>query len=358
MFVVVFLALLLIPTISRSQTPEMRNLAILTGKKELTYYKIGSDIARIVEKECGANLEVKESRGSLDSFQRLRDEAYVQMAIVQQDVINYLTRFASEDKQIKRLVASTRYVFPLYSEEIHIVTTADSGIKAFGDLQGKRVALGSPESGTYMTSTFLLLTAGVSVRPAEVDGKEAFQRLLLPNEDAQKLDAIFLVAGAPIPLLTEEEKNRSNLALVPIEDSRLTNLKPYFVAKITKDDYRWLSEPVPTLAVMSVLVAFNFQEEHCLNIGMVANRVKANIEELKRTAGTSSHAKWAEVNLSMKLSGLETYECVSKYIDRKVVKSSNRQCSFAGGGGAPDRLDCAAKSPNKIFQHLCDNLPR
>ncbi len=354
----IFLILNLAAFNAHAQSPEMSNLSILTGKKELTYYKIGSDIARVINEECGSVLEVRESLGSLDNFQRLRDEPSVQLAIVQEDSIEYLKKVATKDKKISRLVEAVRYVFPLYPEEVHLVSTRESSIQTLGDLEGKRVGVGNLESGTYLTSTFLLTAAGIAVIPVEIDGRDALERLSLHQDSAQKIDAFFLVTGKPTPLLAAEQKNSVDLKILPITHPTLNNLKPYKRAEITKEDYSWVESPVATLSVQAVLIAFNFQKEHCLNVGMIANRLKANIEDLQRTAGGSSHSKWSIVDINSSLSSMDQYNCVAQYLSYPVIKNNIGQCMFKKVGTNPSiaPLDCSKQTDNPITQHLCENL--
>jgi TRAP-type uncharacterized transport system substrate-binding protein len=94
------LCLVLSCALARAQ--EMRNMSILTGAKTGTYYRFGTDIADLLRKECGAEIAVKESQGSLANLQRLRHEANSQLAIVQQDSLDYLKKAAASDPSSRR----------------------------------------------------------------------------------------------------------------------------------------------------------------------------------------------------------------------------------------------------------------
>jgi uncharacterized protein len=352
---------------------EMRNMSILTGLKSGTYFRFGQDIAQVINKECGTDIVVKESQGSLANLQRLRHEIFSQLAIAQQDTLDYLKTAAAKDTKLQDIIKNIRYVFPLYSEEVHLVTTKTSGIKKLKDITGKRVAVGVGESGTYLTASFILLLSGIDVEQVEIGGVDALRRLLLPADDANKVDAMFYVAGTPVKLYTETPGLKDKLAGVTIDEPAV--LDRYNAAELTSQDYPWIDAKVDTVKVRSVLLTYDFQGPQCLNVGMLANRVKANLQSLKTETG---HAKWAEVEIEAPLKGWQPYKCVKQYIDAPVGPEGDRRCAFIqttgsadymppgqktpkaqqGGSGGPGGSVCDGpkKTDNPIVQSLCKNL--
>ncbi len=344
---------------------ELRNMSILTGAKTGTYYRFGNDIAELMRSECGADIQVKESQGSLANLQRLRHEEHSQLAIVQQDTLDYIKKAAAGDTKLQDIVGSIRYVFPLYSEEVHLVTTKGSGISHLRDIAGKRVAIGQGESGTYLTASFILLLSGIEITKVEIGQVEGLRRLLLPASDPNRIDALFYVAGAPVKLFTEDPALRQRLAGVAIDDPAV--LERYNSSQLTSDDYGWIDGKLDTVRVRSVLMTYDFKREQCQNVGMVANRIKANLKALKEGSG---HPKWAEVALDAPLPGWKLYSCVSKYVDLPVGRE-DRRCVFAdttsaSAGYIPpgQKTESAAKpsvcgsgkTTNPIVQSLCRDL--
>jgi TRAP transporter TAXI family solute receptor len=351
---------------------EMQKMSILTGLKSGTYFRFGQDIAQVISKECNAEITVKESQGSLANLQRLRHEVFSQLAIVQQDTLDYLKTAAAKDVKLQDMIKNIRYIFPLYSEEVHLVTTRNSGIKNLRDIAGKRVAIGVGESGTYLTASFILLLSGIDVEEVEIGGADALRRLLLPADDANKVDAMFYVAGTPVKLYTETPGLKDKLAAVTINEPAV--LDRYNPAQLTAQDYAWIDDKVDTVKVKSVLMTYDFVGPQCLNVGMLANRVKANLQSLKTETG---HAKWAEVDINAPLKGWQLYKCVKQYIDAPVGPEGERRCAFiqttgatpgymppgqktpkaeGGGGSGGSICDSAKKSDNPIVQSLCKNL--
>ena len=89
-----------------------------------------------------------------------------------------------------------RAVASLFPEPVHIVVRADSDIVQVADLAGRRVALGSPQSGSRHTALRLLAYAGIDpagLEPVEYGSPaDALARLA-----AGELDAVIEVASAP-----------------------------------------------------------------------------------------------------------------------------------------------------------------
>ncbi len=143
----------------------MENLAILTGEKGSTYYQFGLDLQSIIEGKCKKPFEVKESAGSLENLTRLGSREAAQLAIVQSDVLDYVRFFEAEKRDFARWYDQFRYVFPLYDEEVHIVTLKELDIRELSDLEGKTIAVGAQDSGTKVTATFLLHSQNIQARP-------------------------------------------------------------------------------------------------------------------------------------------------------------------------------------------------
>ncbi|HZT51171.1 MAG TPA: TAXI family TRAP transporter solute-binding subunit, partial [Stellaceae bacterium] len=96
---------------------------------------------------------------------------------------------------------SLRHIAALFPEVVQIVVRDDGPIRGLRDLRGKRVSLGEAASGTIVDARLVLEAAGLS----ECDLKPHYLRLARAVEALQngEIDALFLVAGAPVPALAE-----------------------------------------------------------------------------------------------------------------------------------------------------------
>jgi TRAP-type uncharacterized transport system substrate-binding protein len=232
----------------------------------------------------------------------------------------------SDDADVKEWGDRFKYIFPLYFEELHVVARRNNNIKTFEDLSGRRIAIGEPQSGTNLTTALTLFHAGVTSDTSdivEIGGSAAFERLF-SDDPAKRVDAVFFVAGKPIKLLSGDDPRLSELTLVSIKTPSILN--NYTPTTIKRSDYKWLKRDVETVAVRSVLISFDFKQSQCDNIGMVANRIAANIEELQEKIG---HPKWKQVDLNAPLKGWERYSCAIKGLKRQVISTGGRKCVFA-----------------------------
>lgn len=98
-------------------------------------------------------------------------------------------------------IRSLRAIAGLFPEDVHVVVRADGPIRGLRDLKGRTVALGEPESGTLADARLVLEAAGLS----ECEVKAQYLRL---SEAADalvegRIDAFFLVAGYPVPAITD-----------------------------------------------------------------------------------------------------------------------------------------------------------
>jgi TRAP-type uncharacterized transport system substrate-binding protein len=93
---------------------------IVTGSPEGTYVRIGRDLAALGA-ECGVSLDVRESAGSVENMEAVRDRRATQLGLVQSDVLEYFKTFAGDDAGLRRQADGIRIAFPLYDEEVHVL---------------------------------------------------------------------------------------------------------------------------------------------------------------------------------------------------------------------------------------------
>ncbi len=287
-----------------------KQLGMVTGSKTGTYIQFGNDIAGVA-KTVGLDIVVKESQGSIDNIKRINSKENATFGIVQSDVLGFLNR--SENQELRQVANRLRLIFPFYAEEVHVL--ADKTITSFNDLQGKRVVVGEPGSGTWLTAINLLQMTGV--KPAELVNLPPLQGVtaVLKGE----ADAMFYVAGKPVSLFTkvgnlitkaEFAPLLAKVHFVPLDDPRM--LREYQATQIGTADYEWLDTNVPTIAVKAVLMSFDFSGkqspyfiQRCQQLATLGQAIRTNIGLLKQTG----HPKWKEVNLDEKVGAWSLDRC-------------------------------------------------
>ena len=163
---------------------------------------------------------------------------------------------AGPDPKLRMLIA-------LYPETFTVVARAETNIRNFQDLRGKRVGLGKSGAGYTFTRDIALGAYGWTIqdleRVPELGPAEQNQALC-----SNKVDAIIFQAGHPNGLTQEATTGcRARLVRVagpPID--RLLAAHPYYTATfIPGGMYAGNPEDVPTIGTLAVLVTSSDQPD-------------------------------------------------------------------------------------------------
>jgi TRAP transporter TAXI family solute receptor len=238
-----------------TNTLAAESVGMVTGSTTGTYIQFGKDIAAI-SKKSGVTIIVKPSKGSVDNIRRMSSSENAAFAIVQSDVLGYLSK--SNNAKFRSYAKRLRLIYPFYNEEVHLL--ARKTIKTLEDLQGKTIAVGPKSSGTNMTAWNILKIA--QIKPAKrlnISVDEGISRVL-----QGEVDAAFVVAGKP-------RKGFSNLFSTPKESVKTLLQQVHFVAlddsallaeyvrsDLSHQDYDLIEKTVPTIAVKALLVTYDF----------------------------------------------------------------------------------------------------
>ena len=277
---------------------------IMTGGPQGTYIKIGRDIAALGA-ECGLNLNVVESAGSLENFVGVRNRRNTQFGIVQSDVLEYLKTFEANDPEVQKAVKGVRIMFPLYNEEIHVLARKD--IAGMKDLVGKKIAVGKKDSGTFLTATLIMDILQVKAgERLDINPDEALPKLL-----SGEVDAFFYVAGAPASLFTSTTIDKAKFHLLPITEAPL--LATYTPSRIEAGTYSFQDQPVDLIAVKAVMMTYDYDikrnayhRDSCKTVADFSNLIITGLDKLK----TTGHPKWKTVDLTALPPGWQVGVCV------------------------------------------------
>lgn len=278
---------------------------ILTGGATGTYIQFGRNISEIAAK-CGVTLNVVESAGSLENFLGVRKRRFTQLGIVQSDVLEYLKTFAADDPSVARAILGVRIAFPLYNEEVHILARKD--IASLSDLNGKKVAIGVEDSGTFLTASLVLDLTQIS--PAErlkINADESLAALM-----AGQIDAFFYVAGAPTKIFQSPDIDPERFHLLPISDPTLQAV--YLPGQIPAGSYPFQPDAVDVVAVKAVLMTYEYDpgrnpyhRESCRAVSDISHVIATRFNELRETG----HPKWTQVDLNDLPPGWNVGACVN-----------------------------------------------
>ena len=201
-----------------------------------------------------AHLLGVETEGSIENA-ALIGRGQADYGLVQSDVAWLAVSGAGPfalDGRLTRLAA----LGSLYPEPVHIVVAATSAIRTVEDLRGKRVDLGTPQSGTRLNALGILQAHRLEAKDfAEMrgDGPQAAMQALR----AGKIDAFFTTIGAPARELQRLAATYP-IRLVPLSAgaaARMIAEQPGMVRlTLPANTYPGQTEAVTTVATTALLV--------------------------------------------------------------------------------------------------------
>ena len=309
----IFTALLLLSVLVLSLVScNNAKLTMGTGGTGGTYYQFGAILSQYIENNAEVGCVAVSTDGSKANIQGI-DAGDYQLGTVQSDVMAYAwngtNTFEADGK-----VDTFRVVGGLYAEAVQIITM-DPDIKSVADLAGKSVSIGAPGSGVYFNAIDVLAAAGLT----ENDIKAQYQSFNDSVESLKdgKIDAGFIVAGAPTPAIVEL-MTTADAYLVPIDGdiaAGIMNDCPYYTSyTIPAGTYDGQETDVNTITVKATLiVSADTSEDTVYNI---TKAIFDNVEAI-----TAEHAKGAELSIENATSGMTApfHKGAAKYFKEKGV---------------------------------------
>lgn len=231
------------------------------------------------------NVKVVDSNGSLDNINLLLDKK-ADFALTQVDMY-YSAQLGNADIHKK-----TAILLPVLQDEIHLLVNAS--IKSVDELKGKKVAIGHPVSGIKATSISVLRLSGINfneIQALELGPEEALPKLL-----NQEIDALFIVSGLPVKILSAlPESAGEKIKILSFPDSVLDKIKAdnkvYQRTTIPENTYSWQKVKVDTLQVQTVLLAR--KDLSAEKVAGFINGLFSNLDTL-----VSAHPEWSGIRLS------------------------------------------------------------
>ena len=283
-----------------------------TGGTTGTYYAYGSVLGQYIKNKANVDTTVVSTDGSKANIQGI-DAGDYQLATVQSDVMAYAwagTQSFAEDGAVQ----SFRVIAGLYAEAVQLITM-DPEIKSVADLKGKAVSIGAPGSGVYFNAMDVLTAAGLTlddIQPQYLSFGDSTDGL----KDG-KIQAAFIVAGAPTPAITELCTTNSAY-LVPIDGDIAATLmagSPYYTAyTVPAGTYAGQTEDVTTVTVKATLIVSADASEE--DVYAITAAIFDNIDAI-----TVEHAKGAELSLENATAGMAApfHAGAAKYFAEKGI---------------------------------------
>jgi len=267
-------------------------VTIGTGGVTGVYYPTGGAICRLVNKtrkEHGIRCSVESTGGSVYNLNAIAS-GDLDMGVAQSDWQYHAYHGTSKFKD-QGPNKDLRAVFSIHPEPFTVVARADSGIKNFKDLKGKRVNVGNPGSGQRGTMEVAMNAMGWTMDDLKLASelKSAEQSQALCDN---KVDAIVFTVGHPNGSIKEATTScDSNLVNVtgPAIDKLIEENSYYRKAVIPAGMYRGTDTDTETFGVGATFVTSTKVPDEV--IYQVVKAVFENFNEFKKLHPAFAHLK-------------------------------------------------------------------
>ncbi|MBN2568630.1 MAG: TAXI family TRAP transporter solute-binding subunit [Deltaproteobacteria bacterium] len=228
-------------------------LTLGSGSPGGVYYPLGGGMSVVIQKTIDGIRCAAESTGASVENSRLVGSKESDMGMVMGSVAYKATQGMDPFKEKYPLVA----LFQMYPAPEHIVTTAQSGIKTFEDLKGKKISIDVPGSGCSTMAKAMMEAYGFDlekdVKLADLSQTESVQAL----KDGI-VDACFFNFAYPASAVMDLNATR-DILLVPVSSKmadKIVKKYPYYLkTTIPGGTYDDVKEDVLCIGDSNVLVA-------------------------------------------------------------------------------------------------------
>src|SRR5210317_874729 len=258
-------------------------VTIGTGGVTGVYYPTGGAICRLVNKtrkEHGIRCSVESTGGSVYNLNTIR-AGELDMGVAQSDwqfhAYNGTSKFKEQGPN-----KDLRAIFSVHPEPFTVVARADSGVKNFMDLKGKRVNIGNPGSGQRGTMEVVMGALGWTKDDFKLASelKSSEQSKALCDN---KIDAMIFTVGHPSGSIKEASTSCDSVMVTvdgPVVDKLVADNDYYRKATIPGGMYRGTDTDTKTFGVGATFVSSSKVSED-----VIYNVVKAvfeNFDDFKK----------------------------------------------------------------------------
>lgn len=258
-------------------------ITIGTGGQTGVYYQVGGSVCRLVNRNTGDH-GIKcthTTGGSVDNINGIRN-GDLDFGVAQSDWQYHAYNGTAPDVFPDGKFEELRAVFSVHPEPFTVVARADSGIKTFEDLKGKRVNVGNPGSGQRGTMEVVMKEMGWTMDDFALASelKSAEQSAALCDG---KIDAFVFTVGHPAGSI-EEAATTCDVVFASVKNPTIDKLvenNPYYAyATIAAGTYPGLDEDVTVFGVGATFVSSTATSEDV--VYQVVKAVFDNFDRFRR----------------------------------------------------------------------------
>ncbi|MGB5867491.1 MAG: TAXI family TRAP transporter solute-binding subunit [Arcobacteraceae bacterium] len=280
-----------------------------TGEENGTYYPVGLSMCKFLntyQKKFRCSAE--STHGAIANTKAVLNQKF-NFGISQSDTIYHAIHKEMNFKEIDS--SNLRSVIVIYTELLTFIVNQKSNIKSIYDIKNKRINIGSPNSGSELTTLEILNEFNIK----KTDLAVASSLDATDTVDALKddlIDGYFFMVGHPTQNIKDAIES-ANTTIIPIQGNTIDNLvqeKTYFTkSSIDANLYNGIDKSIPTVGTQSVIITnANVSEELVYNFVKV---ILENFDEFK-----ASHRVYNNLTKESLFEGLvaPSHKGVIKYL--------------------------------------------
>jgi TRAP-type uncharacterized transport system substrate-binding protein len=271
-----------------------------------------TEIARVVNDGSDMHVLPVVTRGPTENVNDLLYLRGIDVAIINSDS---LEEYKSQVPQIQKRIS---YLLSLFPSELHVFVRPE--IQTLADLAGKKVNFNTQGTAAAYSGPLIFSRLGIDVDKMFIPHPVALEQM-----KRGEIAAVVFVTSKPVDAFAKGKWD-GGFKFLPVEFG--PKFEDYYLASsLTSADYPNLikgSESVPTIAVPTILAAFNWPEgsPRYRRVARLIDELFGRIDKL-RSPGFDP--KWKDVNLTTQVPGLERFPAAQAWLDRKA---NNKQSAL------------------------------
>ena len=296
---------------SGAEEGEGGRLSVATGGTAGVYFVYGGGLAKVISSNMdGYKATAETTSASVDNL-ILIDKGSSDIAFTLGDT----AIDAVEGREAFKKEVPLRALAQIYDNYTQVVVKQGSGIEKLTDLEGKKVSVGAPNSGTEVIADRLLEAAGI-------DPKGGIKREGLGVDESVQamkdgtIDAFFWSGGLPTGAITDLTTSEKIALLDTTEYTQALKDEfgdVYEDSTIPSGTYKSVTKDVPTIAVPNYLVVNeNMDEQLAHDLTKLLFDQKQDLVAVHPEAKNLDPQKGAEV-----ISPIELHPGAQKYFDEQ-----------------------------------------
>jgi len=226
-------------------------ITVLTGPTSGIYFPIGGSFSTFIG-GLGYKTSATATGATAENINALQTEQG-ELAIAMADsVIQAVESFGAYEG--KPPAKELRAMMGLWPNVCQIVTTADSGIKSFTDMKGKRVGVGAPNSGVELNARMMFEAHGMTYSDCKVDYLNYGEAISQMKNGL--CDVAFVTSGLGNATILELGVSKK-IAFVPVEGEPLQILLkkyPFYIETQIPAEVYGTASDTTTAAVMNIML--------------------------------------------------------------------------------------------------------